>query len=64
MRPIDPTDVVQLRVYAASLAPTPATQIAIIVNLLQHANEDEMTAIDRAFCRATLDLLRGDRVVA
>ena len=57
---INPSDPAQLRAWAASLAPTRTKQIAVIVDLLQNANTDGMRRIDRIFCRAALELLRGD----
>lgn len=62
MTPLDPTDITQLRVWLHSLARTPETQRTIVVDLLQHANGDEMSEIDRQFCRAALALLHEARI--
>lgn len=62
MMPLDPTDITQLRVWLHSLARTPEAQRKIVVDLLQHANGDRMSEIDRRFCRAALDLLDEARI--
>lgn len=57
MRPLDASDVGQLRVWASGYGTTAVEQVKVIRDLLVHANEDRMPERDRQFCRAALLLL-------
>lgn len=57
MKRLDPRDSAQLQAWTESLGRTRHAQIAIVTDLLFHANEDDMSEADRVFACATLELL-------
>lgn len=49
------------RRWLATLGPTRERQIAVLCELLRHANIDEMSAADRAIARTHLERLTRER---
>ena len=50
----------ETREWLHGIAPTPAEQRAIIIDLLKHANEDQMSEDDRVVCRKALTVIREE----